>query len=169
MEQFSRTNFNKTQNIALMAIMAALYAALTIVLLPISYGLIQLRIADALLPLPYALGWPMAFGLFIGCIVANMFGGFGAIDIIFGSFFNLIAGLLVSNRKTCPHWILAWLYPTLIIGLGIPSYLTAFYAEPYWVGVLTIMTSTAIVTAVGIAIMFAIQKSLPIFLERHVD
>jgi len=161
MEQFSRTNFNRTQNIALMAIMAALYAALTIVLLPISYGLIQIRIADALLPMPYVLGWPMALGLFIGCAVANMFGGFGAIDIIFGSFFNLIAGLLVSNRKTCPHWALAWLYPTLIIGLGIPSYLTTFYAEPYWVGVITIMTPTAIVSAVGIIIMLAIQRSFP--------
>ncbi len=169
MEQFNRTNFNRTQNIALMAIMAALYAALTIVLLPISYGLVQLRIADALLPMPYVLGWPMAFGLFFGCIVANMFGGFGAVDIIIGSFLNLIAGLLVSNRKTCPHWILAWLYPTLIIGLGIPSYLTAFYAEPYWVGVASIMTSTAIVTAVGIVIMLAIQKSFPMFLEKRVD
>jgi uncharacterized membrane protein len=141
--------------------MAALYAALTIVLAPISFGLVQLRVADALLPLPYILGWPMAIGLFLGCAVANVFGGLGAVDILLGSFFNLVAGLLVSNRKTCPHWILAWLYPTLVIGLGVPAYLTILFYQPYVVGVLSIMTSTGIVTAVGVALLFAVNRAFP--------
>jgi uncharacterized membrane protein len=153
--------FTQIQSVAVSAVMAALYAALTIVLAPISFGLVQLRIADALLPLPYVLGWPMAIGLFLGCAVANVFGGLGAVDILFGSFFNLLAGLLVSNRKTCPHWILAWLYPTLIIGLGVPAYLTVLFYQPYIVGVVTIMTSTGIVTSVGILVLFAVDRAFP--------
>jgi uncharacterized membrane protein len=153
--------FTRIQSIAVSAVMAALYAALTIVLAPISYGLVQLRIADALLPLPYVLGWPMAIGLFLGCAVANVFGGLGPVDILFGSFFNLLAGLLVSNRKTCPHWILAWLYPTLIIGLGIPAYLTVLFYQPYIVGVLSIMTSTGIVAAIGVVVLFAVDRAFP--------
>jgi len=152
-------HFTHTQSIAVSAVMAASYAALTIVLAPISFGLIQLRIADALLPLPYVLGWPMAIGLFLGCAVANVFGGLGPVDILFGSFFNLVAGLLVSNRKICPHWLLAWLYPTLIIGLGIPAYLTLLFNQPYIVGVLSIMTSTAIVTALGVIVLFAVNRA----------
>lgn len=153
--------FTRIQGIAVSAVMAALYAALTIVLAPISYGLVQLRVADALLPLPYVLGWPMAIGLFLGCAVANVFGGLGPVDIFFGSVFNLLASLLVSNRKTCPHWILAWLYPTLIIGLGVPAYLTVLFYQPYIVGVLSIMTSTGIVTAIGVAVLFAVDRAFP--------
>ena len=158
-----QARFTSIQNLAINAIMAALYAALTIVLAPISYGLIQLRIADVLLPFPFILGWPMAIALFIGGAVANVFGGFGVIDIIFGSLFNLIAGLLVSNRRTCPHWILAWLYPTVIIGLGVPAYLSLFFGEAYWIVVLSIMTSTAIVAAIGVIIMQAVSRALPEF------
>lgn len=153
--------FSRIQSVAVSAVMAALYAALTIVLAPISFGLVQLRIADALLPLPFVLGWPMAIGLCLGCAVANVFGGLGAVDILFGSFFNLVAGLLVSNRKTCPHWILAWLYPTLVIGLSVPAYLTALFYQPYIVGVLSIMTSTGIVAAFGILVLFAVDRVFP--------
>jgi len=155
----SQMHLNRVQALALTSIMASLYAVLTIILAPISYGPIQLRIADALLPFPYLLGWPMAIALFAGCLVANIW-GFGIIDMIFGSLLNLAAGLLVSNRKTCPHWILSWLYPTLIIGLGVPSYLAAFFGEPYWVEALRIMASTAIVTALGVAVMHGVAKAL---------
>jgi uncharacterized membrane protein len=161
--------FTHIQSIAISAVMAALYAALTIVLAPISFGLVQLRIADALLPLPYVLGWPMAIGLFLGCAVANVFGGLGPVDILFGSLLNLLAGLLVSNRKTCPHWILAWLYPTLVIGLGIPAYLTILFYEPYVVGVLSIMTSTAIVTAIGVVVLFAVNRAFPSLPAKQVE
>lgn len=38
-------------------------------------------------------------GLFIGCVVANFFGGFGIIDMIFGSLATLIAALLTRRSK----------------------------------------------------------------------
>ena len=147
--------------IVTMAIMAALYAAVTIVLGPISYGIINLRISDVLLPFPYILGWPMAVALFLGCFVANIFGGLGIIDILLGSLLNLAAGVLVMNRKTCPHWVLAWLYPTLIIGLGVPAYLQFLLYTPFFVLFPEILASTALWSAIGIIVMQTVVRALP--------
>lgn len=42
---------------------AALYAALMMVLAPVSFGPIQLRVADCLIPLSAILGWPVNLGV----------------------------------------------------------------------------------------------------------
>ena len=76
-----------------MGIIAALYAALTIALAPISYGPIQLRVSEALTILPYLT--PAAIpGLFIGCLVANILGGLGIYDVVGGSLCTLLAAFL---------------------------------------------------------------------------
>jgi uncharacterized membrane protein len=157
----NQARLNRTQSIALMAIMSAVYAAVTIALGSLSYYGIQFRVADVLLPFPFILGWPMALALFIGGFVANIFGGLGAIDVIFGSLLNLLAGILVMNRKTCPHWILAWLYPTIIIGLGVPAYLQFLVFTPYILLMPGILISTAILCAIGVVIMIAVERALP--------
>ncbi len=56
------------------ALIAALYATLTVIFAPISFGPIQVRIAEALTVLPMFTSAAIP-GLFIGCIIANLFGG----------------------------------------------------------------------------------------------
>ena len=66
------------------AMIAAIYVVLTLVFQAISFGEIQVRIAEALTILPAFT--PAAIpGLFIGCIIGNVFGGSILPDIIFGS------------------------------------------------------------------------------------
>ena len=66
------------------AMIAAIYVVLTYVFAPISFGEIQVRIAEALTILP--LFTPAAVpGLFIGCLVGNIIGGALLPDIVFGS------------------------------------------------------------------------------------
>jgi uncharacterized membrane protein len=156
-----QARLNRVQSIAVMAIMAAVYAAVTIVLGPLSYYGVQFRVADILLPFPFILGWPMAAALFLGGFVANIFGGLGIIDVVFGSLLNLAAGVLVMNRRTCPHWLLAWAYPTLIIGLGVPLYLQFLVFTPYILLMPGILVSTAILCAIGVAVMIGVEKALP--------
>ena len=106
-----RHKHNMNQNrfnakyIALSAIIAAMYAALTIVFAPISYGAVQVRISEALTILP--LFTPAAIpGLFVGCLLANILGGAIIWDIIFGSIATLIGAalgyLLRFNRWLVP-------------------------------------------------------------------
>ena len=75
------------------AVIAALYVALTLVFAPISFGPVQVRIAEALCIMP--IFTPAAIpGLFIGCMIGNLIGGGIIIDVIFGSLATLIGAVL---------------------------------------------------------------------------
>lgn len=79
----------KVQFLTHAAMIAAIYVVLTLVFQAISFGEIQVRIAEALSILPAFT--PAAIpGLFIGCIIGNIFGGSILPDIIFGSLATLI-------------------------------------------------------------------------------
>ncbi|MEI3426456.1 MAG: QueT transporter family protein [Christensenellales bacterium] len=80
-----------TRSLCLSAIIAALYAALTLLLAPISYGNIQCRVSEAFTVLPMVLPQSIP-GLFVGCLIANIFSPSPSIlDIVFGSLTTLIA------------------------------------------------------------------------------
>ena len=116
------------------ALIAALYVVLNIIFAPISYGPIQVRIAEMLVVLPYIM--PSAIlGLFTGCIFANIYGGLGIVDVIGGSLCTLIAAFLtykVKNPKMAP------LPPVLINAFGVSLYLHLLFDLPYWLTVLYI-------------------------------
>lgn len=123
-----------TRDIAYSGIIAALYAVLTITLAPISYGVYQLRVSEALTIIPFVYP-PAIIGLFIGCLVANIFGGNGLQDIIFGSLFTLTAGYLTyltSKIKLRRIAIaLAPLPPVIINAFGVAGYLAPITGMPY--------------------------------------
>ncbi|SFR76149.1 QueT transporter family protein [[Clostridium] aminophilum] len=83
------------------ALIAALYVTLTYVFAAISFGEVQLRIAEALTILP--MFTPAAIpGLFVGCILGNMLGGAVLPDIICGSLATLVGAYgtwMLRNRK----------------------------------------------------------------------
>jgi len=116
------------------AMIGAIYVILTIIFAPISYGPVQVRIAEALVVLPFI--EPSAIiGLFVGCILANIYGGLGMVDIIGGSFCTLIAAYLTSKVKN-PK--LAPLPPVIINAFGVSIYLHLLFDLPYWITVLYI-------------------------------
>ena len=92
-----------TRMIAVSALIGAVYAALTIALAPISYGPVQFRISEVLCIMPYFIP-STAWGLYVGCILANLFTG-NIIDIIFGSLATLLAGLLTARIGRREHTI----------------------------------------------------------------
>lgn len=93
------------QKIAVGGIIAALYVVLTLVFAPISFGPMQVRVAEALTILPLFTSAAVP-GLFIGCIIANLMGGAIAIDVVLGSAATLIGAafgyMLRSNRWLVP-------------------------------------------------------------------
>jgi len=125
----------RPRDIAYAGIIAALYAALTILLAPISYGVYQVRIAEVMTVLPFVYP-PAIFGLLIGCLIANIFGGNGLPDIIFGSMFTLLAGYLTylssKIRKPFIGIILAPLPPVLINAFGVALYLAPITGMSYF-------------------------------------
>jgi len=85
-----------TKKLVTVAVIGALYAALTLALAPLSYGVIQFRISEVLCILPFFFP-ESAVGLTIGCLIANLLGsGMGPVDIVFGSLATLLAGICTA-------------------------------------------------------------------------
>ena len=93
----------RTLYIVQAALIAAIYVVLTLVFKPISFDFIQVRIAEALTILPMFI--PAAVpGLFLGCLIANFFGGAVLWDVIFGSLATLV-GAFFSYKLKENRWL----------------------------------------------------------------
>jgi uncharacterized membrane protein len=121
-----KKSFFSARFVAEAGIIAALYFVLTVAVAPIAYGPLQMRISEALCILPFFT--PAAIpGLFVGCILANLFSPFGLWDIIFGSLATLIAASITYRIKI--KWLLP--LPTIIINaLVIGAELTLLATLP---------------------------------------
>ena len=139
----------RTRILAVSAMLAAAYAALTIALAPISYGAVQFRVSEALTILPFFLPCSI-WGLTVGCILANLFTG-NLFDIVFGSLATLGAALTTAyfGRKgnTVKTRLLGCLMPVLFNavivgavitwgyeGLNIFEHPGTFAVNAFWVG-----------------------------------
>lgn len=117
----------KTKYLAEAAVIAAIYALLTIVLAPISYGAVQVRISEALTVLPFFT--PAAVpGLFVGCIAANIMSPYGLADLIFGSAASLIVAIGSYLLRKKP--LLVPLAPVISNGIIVGAMLYYVYEVP---------------------------------------
>ena len=127
------------RRIALAAGIAALYAGLTMALAPISFGVVQFRVSEALTLLPFLM--PEAVpGLFIGCLLANFLGGLGIIDVVFGSAATLVAAGLTWKM---PNVWLAAVPPVVVNALVVGGYLAFITETPLALSILYIGASEA--------------------------
>lgn len=96
-----RTN---TLFLAQASVIAAIYVVLTLAFAPLSFGEVQIRFSEALTILPYFT--PAAIpGLFVGCIIANLFGGAIPIDILFGSIATLIGAVFTYKLRNSSRFL----------------------------------------------------------------
>jgi len=144
-----------TARIARGAVIAALYAVVTIILKPISFGYLQVRVAEALTLLPIL--FPEAIpGLFIGCLVSNIYGGLGPIDIFLGSLTTLAAAWLTYNWRG--SW-LAYLSPIALNGIIVGAYLSYLLHVNILLAVGSVALGEAIaVLVLGVPLLKKLQK-----------
>ena len=118
-------SIQNTNALARGAIIAALYATLTLLLAPISYGEIQIRLAEALTLLPVLL--PEAVpALAVGCLLANVLGGCTVFDIVFGTLATLLAA--ICTRRLREHQLAASAMPVLFNGVIVGAVVHFAYA-----------------------------------------
>ena len=116
------------------ALIAAVYAVVTILTASFAYGPVQFRIAEALCILPFFLPFT-TWGLFVGCVIANLLSPVGVMDVIFGSLATL--GCCLCTAAIGRGWdgrgwgrqILACLMPVVWNAVIIGLLLALFYAE----------------------------------------
>ena len=151
-----------TREIALGSIIAALYAITVILLAPISFFLFQVRIADALIPLSIIFGVPVIWGVTLGNIVANIYGGLGIIDIIGGSLANLVAayiGWRIGSRNFLGSQFIATIAQNLIISSIVGFYLAVLFEVPFEAGFFSVLTGSLIsMNIIGYLLILILQK-----------
>ncbi len=141
------------------AIIAAIYAVLTVAISPISYAVMQVRLSEALTILPVFT--PLAIpGLVIGCFISNLLGPAGIIDAVVGSVATLIAACgTYALRK---HRFLAMCCPVVANGVIVGSMLH------YVVGVDVALWACILWVSLGEAIScFVVGLTLGKLLDRH--
>ena len=114
-----------TRELTLAALIAALYAVLTVALPIPQYSGVQVRLAEAMTVLPFL--FPAAApGLVVGCFIANLFSPY-PLDILCGTAATLIACIMTRHM---PNRALAPLPPVLcnavIVGAEIAWFETGF-------------------------------------------
>jgi uncharacterized membrane protein len=123
----------QTKDLVLIAIYAALYAALVVVLGFASYGPVQVRIADSMLAAVPLLGLPGVVGHTLGVFIANMFSTAGLIDLL-----NAIPSFVMSfvvyhvykktkNDYTVIGTCLAY---SIVLGTTVGWMLSYLYSSP---------------------------------------
>jgi uncharacterized membrane protein len=133
------------RSITLSAMIAAVYAALTMALPALSYGPVQLRFSEALTVLPFFL--PEAVpGLFLGCVISNLLSTFGIADVVFGSLATLLAALWTSRVKN--PW-LAPMPPVVCNMVIIGALIAWFEAGGFGAGFLPAWIYNALTVGIG--------------------
>lgn len=122
----------KSKEVSLIAIFAAMYSTLVIALPGISFAIIQLRIADMLIPLSAIFGWPVIIGTSLGCFIANAFFAIGWMDYIFGPIANILAGYVIYKLKN--NIFIGCSIASFIIGFIVGGYLWLFLQVPSFYG-----------------------------------
>jgi len=147
------------RRLCMAAIIAALYAALTLGFQAISYGPVQFRVSEALTLLPVL--FPEAVpGLTVGCLISNLFNPMGATvyDIVFGTLATLIAAVL-TNRLRAGLLVKA-LPPVVCNAVIIGLVLTYAYGiDMLWMNMLTVGLGEAVVCYVlGVPLIKLLEK-----------
>jgi len=161
------------RKIAFSGVIAALYAGLTILIMPLSFGAVQLRFAEVLTILPFFFPFTI-WGIFIGCIAANILSPF-PLDVIVGPIASLIAAICTmylgksENREKIYVKALACFPPVIFNAIFIgamiayfmvnggeaDAFLPAFISSGLWVG----LGQLVVLYALGLPLMVYLPKT----------
>jgi len=124
-EEIPMTNRKKLRKLTLCAAVAALYAALTIVTAPFSYGLVQFRLSEAFVAL-CAIEPILGIGITLGCFLANFFSTVTVLDVVIGTAATALACLWTAKCKR--SWLIP--LPNVLVNAALVGGMLAFVLFP---------------------------------------
>ena len=153
-----------TRNVALSALLAALYAAYVLYFGFISFGPLQFRLVDALLPLSILFGPPAIVGVTVGCFIGNALGpNLGVIDIAGGPMANLLAATLawaITRKKFRGSWPLAVIVEIAVVAVIVGTYVVILTGVPAWLGWVEFLASEIVpIGIVGYPLLKSVDRA----------
>ena len=140
--------------IAINAMIAGVYAALTLALSPIAYLEIQFRLSEVMVFLAFY-NKKYIPGLVIGCLLANLTSPLGMMDICFGTFSTLLVCIsmyCIKNRY------FASIVGAIITGLIIGAELYYAFSIPFLLNASYVFIGELLVLLIG-AIVFKVLET----------
>lgn len=152
------------------AVIAAVYSVLTLITPMFSFGVVQLRISEALTVLPVFTPCAVC-GLSVGCLISNILGFFlgqtPVYDIFFGTAATLLSSIVtfyIGKIKNKPlKTALAPLPPVLFNAVIIGIELTVFYGGVLFVNMLAVGASEVISCYILGEVLIAVLNKYEIF------
>jgi len=147
----------RTRRIVFSALVGALYATITVLIVPpeLSFYPIQFRFAEALCLLPF-FAPETILGLFVGCLISNLFSPFGPLDIIVGSLATLLSVFLVSKIK------IRWLTPVPVVlcnALMVGAVLAYMENIPFFITALQVgLGELAVCVLLGLPLLYSLSR-----------
>lgn len=161
---------NDVQKLMKIAMIAAVYSAVSLLLAPLSFGAVQIRVAEALTLLPLLSFLPV-WGLTLGCALTNLIGAMTGVnilgfwDVLFGTLATLIAAYFTYRFRFIRYKGIPWvsaLFPIVVNGIIIGAEL-AILLDPTFTGFLVFAGYVALgealsVLVIGIPLMKRMEK-----------
>ena len=138
------------------AVIAALYAVLTLLLSAISYGPLQFRVSEALTLLPILT--PAAVpGLALGCLVANILGSATPWDMVFGTLATLAAAVLTRRFRDRP--LVAAAPPVVVNAVVVGLVIALVNGLPVWLTMLQVGAGQlGVCYLLGLPLFYALRR-----------
>ena len=152
--------------IAINAIIAAMYITLTVGFAPVSYGVIQFRLAE-ILNLMAFINPVYGIGVVIGCFISNLFSELGPIDWVVGTSATALAVCFISRTR---NLLVASLWPTIFSGIMVGMELAYLFGMPLLLTIVSVAIGQfTVMTCLGYPIFRYIlnNKRLKAFLDTR--
>ncbi len=149
----------KTRKITRLAIIAGLYAALTIVFSFISYGEKQVRLSEMLIILCF-FSKDYILSLTFGCLIANVFSPFGIADCIFGTLATFLSAIFIyiSRRYFKFGLFASCLWPVLFNGIIVGIEIAVLSDVSIGLSILYVLAGELIAMMIGYFVMKILSK-----------
>lgn len=148
------------QKLAISGMVMALYILVMYVTQGFAFGQFQVRIATSLYATAYLFPF-LVVPLGLSNMLSNiLMGGLGLLDMVGGGIVGLLtAGSCALIRHFKWDERLVFFPITLIVGLGIPTYLSGLLNVPYWVLASSLLVGQAICGVVGAILVKSLKKT----------
>lgn len=144
-----------TKFLVVTAMVAAVYAVMTLAIAPLSFGMVQVRFSEMLMLLAFV-DKKYAPGLILGCFIANCFSPFGIMDIVFGTSCTAAAMWFVTRYAKTLFGASLWLVFCNAF-IGVELYL---FGSPLWLSMAMVALGEFLsVSVAGVTLFKVLMKN----------
>lgn len=147
---------NNISDIIKIAIVAAVYAVMTVAISPLSYGPVQFRFSEILILLCFY-NKKYCISMTLGCLIANLFSPMALLDVPFGTIATILTVLFLSKSK---NLFIGSLWATVFNGIIVGAELYIAFKEPILLSMGTVALGEFVVVSVlGVIVFKFLQKN----------